>query len=403
MKYQPENSNSFKMDPGDIERIRHHSQIYTVVSKSYKQGGSKREGEPAQMQLQKASSDVHDVGAARSKLKSQRSSMDLMDGALPSPSSRPTPPAHPHHHQRQQHQQGAKYSVGGKKDEPNQYPQSSHPLPPPHILQKQKNDVELVTCTPSVPTPRARSVSLLDMKYESEYDIIDKETSPVSSEGSSPLHQGGGADREVGQALGVKQGQLNRSHGELDMQQLQHRMNKPIPAARHNKKHELHLKYTKIREQMMQKQVSEETGATGGGGGAEGTNGSKVKPRVSLGQPYPNKKLKHGTSYAEVDSELEITVEPIDDVHGQSELWGLVRYPQPRKTDSMGQRSSSSSNLTSSDFYSNLTDLELDPPSEGQQEWSGSESRRRRSHSFSEGLDKMVISVSSGSRSVWLA
>ena len=378
------------MDPEDIERITHQSELYTVVNKSFKRGGSQREREPSQLQPQKAASDVHEVGLARSKLKMKYPSLESVDGAQ---SSQPTPPIH---HQQQQPQQRPRFG-GGRKDEKNHYPLPSRPLPPPHILHKQKSETEVLNCLASSPNSRPISSVMLDVKHRIDYDGFDKDDSPVSSEGSSPLDQAEGG----GNNLPLVSKYLSKSHGEQDMQPFHQRPNKPIPAARHNKKQELHLKYTKIREQLMQKQASDETRATGGEGDGEGNSDNQIKRGVSPAQPRTHKKqLQHRPSYMEVDSDLEITVEPIPNLYGQSGLWGVVKYPTPKKGDSMGQRSSSSSNLTSSDFYSNLTDLELDIPSDSQHEWSGSDTRRRRSHSFSEGLDKMVITASRGSRLV---
>ncbi len=121
-----------------------------------------------------------------------------------------------------------------------------------------------------------------------------------------------------------------------------------------------------------------------------------VKPK-----PPPAYKLRHRPSYTEVEPDLEIRVEPISLRVSQAEgdnIWMRVKYPtMPKKGDSVStRRSSDSSNQASSDYYSNLAELQLDVQlnSEG----SGSESLGRRRHSFSEGDDKLIIRASTASR-----
>ena len=410
-------SDSFKMDPEEIKRIAHQSQLYTVISKSFKLGGSQRE--PDMAQPRKSAGDIHECGDVSPKSKSHRSSADSVDGGA-SRWSRPMPPVHPH--QRQHHNQGARYDAS-RRDESNQYlQQSTRPLPPPHIIQHHMTDTELQTPSSVAMALRSPSAPLIEAKFDVDYDDIeDTEESPISSEGSSPPHQVGGAGGIRVQPLAMKQLPPSRRHGDLELQQ-QQQLLKPIPAirhlpdaSRHNKKQELHLKYTKIREQMMQKkQFVDETRITGFvgseddvGGISRGSvedahSGNHGKPLPSQAQPHGNKKhrqQKHRPTYTEVDEDLEITVEHLRE-HGQSGLWGLVRYPVSKPGDTMGRRSSSSRSLTSSDFYSNLNDLELETPSGGQLECGGTDSLWRRSHSFSGGMDKMTI-PSTGSRLVF--
>ncbi len=85
---------------------------------------------------------------------------------------------------------------------------------------------------------------------------------------------------------------------------------------------------------------------------------------------------------------------------GDNNMWMKVKYPtMPKRVDST-RRSSSSSNLTGSDYYSNLAELQLDVHGGVVSEGSGSDSLGRRRHSFSEGEDRMIIRASAASRSV---
>ena len=192
---------------------------------------------------------------------------------------------------------------------------------------------------------------------------------------------------------------------------------------REQKKLELHQKYSKIREELVRKQDS--PGDTPGGkhspvgvaglgkhspGGVAGPRkhspvgvaGSDrgEKPTQRTG-PKGNK-LRSRPSYAEVEPDFEIIVEPVPNRMSQPDadnIWMRVKYPMaPKKVDSIGRRSSSSSNLTNSDYYSNLAELQLEDEGGVASEGSGVDSLGRRRHSFTEGEDRLVIRASTASR-----
>ena len=112
----------------------------------------------------------------------------------------------------------------------------------------------------------------------------------------------------------------------------------------------------------------------------------------------PNAKPRHRPSYAEIDPDQEIKVEPITPRLSatDNDMWVKVKYSSRHfHQDSLGRRSSSSSNLTNtmnsasgSENYSNLAELTIDlPVASGST--SGSSSQRR--HSFTGGDENMLV------------
>ena len=105
-----------------------------------------------------------------------------------------------------------------------------------------------------------------------------------------------------------------------------------------------------------------------------------------LQPPKPATRQKKKFSYDEINLDQRVVLEqlPARQSALDNEMWMRVKFqtlPTPR-ADSISRLSSSSSNLTSSDYYSNLADLSLAGGFVG-------ESQRR--HSFSSGDDRIVI------------
>ena len=131
----------------------------------------------------------------------------------------------------------------------------------------------------------------------------------------------------------------------------------------------------------------------------------KSPPKPEQQASAANAKLRHRPSYTEVDPEQEIKVEPLPLRMSatDNDMWVKVKYNSRHlHQDSLGRRSSSSSNLTNtmnsasgSDYYSNLAELNIDPP--GSSSTGGSSSQRR--HSFTEGEEnKLIIKASAANR-----
>ncbi len=294
LRDRSESSTSFQMDPDDIERVTHHSQVYTVISKPFKQSERETKAKP-----HKSSSNIHDVppsggaqrgskyGGAGPNLPSHKSASSILDG---SPSGA--------------HGGGSKYGGAGSNFLP------SRP-PPPNMLRKQASvENHLLSSSskiggrgpPMIPPPRPPSVplGLIPDTNFADYEEVD-DPSPLSSADNSPFHRGAGGGAPI-QIKQVRAGQLKKSTMDGDKIMLdvrspvstqtqkgleqQHRAGgpiahaqkggehgqwKPIPAARpsnnllkqpspvghfvrENKKQELHQKYSKIREEILRKQ-----------------------------------------------------------------------------------------------------------------------------------------------------
>ncbi len=442
---------SFKMDPNDLERVTHQDEVYTVVSKQFKQ--NHREGDKVK---QKSANNLsQDFVKPRPNLRPSKST-DMIDGSGP-PQGKPVRPAIPPHRNRGNYQGAGTYGGGHSAAAGSQYAQviagiPSH-LPPPQIIRKQQStDLPLVTQAPAV-APRPPSAPLLDTKCDLDYEEIDEGESPPIPEGNSPrlspIPPSKGASQHVvsKQLQQMKKPSLEHGYPEVAKKPAPLRP-KPVPAAkppvdalRENKKQELHMKYKRIQDEMIRKQeVNDPQNPRGRG---RGVGNSKLAPKAieqhevtQRDKPPSIQKVKHRPSYAEVDPEQEITVEEFEGEGEEAALWGLVRYPGMKKHDSKSpsgatamanganvaaavaalsnqhhylkqqepqqrsedslKRSSSSSDIMTSDFYSNLTDLELNP--EDQLSESKADSLSKKSHSFSEGLDKIVISATNGSR-----
>lgn len=113
------------------------------------------------------------------------------------------------------------------------------------------------------------------------------------------------------------------------------------------------------------------------------------KPARAFHVKKPQQRSKQPVSYDEVTPNRPIMIEPVpprQSAGGLEDVWGKFKFqtmPSVR-SDSMSRRSSSSSNLTtgsSSEYYSNLADLQIGSAFVG-------ETQRR--HSFS-GEEKIVI------------
>ena len=128
---------------------------------------------------------------------------------------------------------------------------------------------------------------------------------------------------------------------------------------------------------------------------------SQVSPEQKKQVPATNvKPPRHRPSYAEVDPDQEIRVEHLPPRLSatDNDMWVKVKYNSRPHQDSLGRRSSSSSNLTNtmtsasgSDCYTNLAELMIDAPPA-----SGTGSQRR--HSFTEGDEKLIIKASAANR-----
>ena len=136
---------------------------------------------------------------------------------------------------------------------------------------------------------------------------------------------------------------------------------------------------------------------------------SQVSPEPPKQQPQApspvHAKPRHRPSYTEVDPDQEIRVEPVPIRMSatDNDMWVKVKYNtagrQPNQ-DSLGRRSSSSSNLTNtmtsasgSDCYSNLAELMINVTAPSTP---GSSGQRR--HSFTEGDGKLIIKASAANR-----
>ena len=127
------------------------------------------------------------------------------------------------------------------------------------------------------------------------------------------------------------------------------------------------------------------------------------KPLIQIQQMKPLKRTKPPVakptrkkfSYDEINIDQRIVLEQLPPRQSaqDNEMWMTVKFqtlPTPR-ADSISRRSSSSSNLTSSDYYSNLADLSLA---------SGFVGETQRRHSFSSWDDRIVIHGSSNRESI---
>ena len=390
-----ESSTSYNMDPEDIERVTHHAQVYTVVNKPFKQSDK-----DPKTKFGAGAGHLPSRPPPPSMLKKQMSA----DSVLSNPSTKPLPPS-------------------------RAPPPSNRPPQPP------------------------MKPSMEEVKQEQDYDYadVDGSTSPLSSAEVSPLHRAGAAPMQIKQTSNMaKKGSRESDKLLLDVRphpptktSPEHN-SRPVPTARsaehvqkparptdkarEEKKLELHQKYSRIREELLRKQgqgtKDEESGASE----------QQVQPKMrkklptpertaandrpvaagrkEAGKPHPNHpnhpkgaKLRYRPSYTEVEPDFEIRVEPVPNRVSQSDadMWMRVKYPtMPKRVDSMGKRSSSSSNLTNSDYYSNLDELQLEG-CVASGEAGGSDSLGRRRHSFTEGEERIIIrtTAEAESRSVF--
>lgn len=400
------------MDPEDIQRVTHRSQVYTVVNKPFKQPIGKE-----QRAIKSTSSVLSEIG------------------------------------------QGSRYGRGKKAPDQPVFPPARPP--PPNLLRRQGSAESLLSNSnrprplsrappPSMPPPHPPSRPAeqdADTDYADYADVDD--TSPTSSTDNSPFHRPSGAPVQIKQSSSSSQAKIPSSERiHLDIHTPGHQSQRlptspsptktpehnprPFPArpppdhitkpartpelAREIKKLDLHNKYTKIVEEQKRKQLA---GAVSPEGVREGNithtaAGARDRPKLptptsnhrptSAGDPkQANKpiqrpkpkghKLRSRPSYAEVEPDFEITVEPVSNRVSQSDadnIWMRVKHPtMPRRVDG-SIKSSSSSNLTSSDYYSNLAELNLEGNVGAASEGSGCDSLGRRRHSFSEGEDKVA-------------
>jgi len=455
-----ETSTSFKMNPEDLERVTHQDEVYTVVNKQFKQAQreadkSKQEPPRPRPKLRPSRSiDQIDGGGGMSQPGGNRPPKP----AVPPHKGRVTS----HIQQGGAGVGGWRgngAAVAGNYSQPF-LPPSSH-LPPPQIIKKQQSaDHPFITQATPI-SARPPSAPLLDTKYDIDYDEIDESESPPPppvSEGNFPGYQdrNGKQQRKQEDVPGKLAPQPQPRSKPVPAARPM------IDKNKENKKQELHLKYKRIQDNLIRKQDASEgqnprghgqskvgvaSTPTSGEGNMSRGNGvdHRKYSNFSKGGGNPDEsKLKHRPSYAEIDPDRGITVEEFQGEGEEGALWGLVRYPgakkgvrpsgpssgmggavaaavaamsmqqqqppkqqqshqqhqhQGKKEDSL-RRSSSSSNLTGSDFYSNLTDLELNSASRDNQLAPGNkaDSLGKKSHSFSEGLDKLVFPATSNSR-----
>lgn len=468
-KERSESSTSFQMDPNDIEHVTHHSQVYTVVSKPFKQS----ERDPRMKPFKSSNSVIEETPA---------------------------------------HTKGGVYG-GAKKDHVSGMNFPPARPPPPNVLRKQHSADSVLSSgkhatpsarapPPSVPAPRppTNPANQVDIDYA---DYAEVDDSPSSSADNSPFHRpSGGAPMQIKQqgnhsrqpardsdmilldVHNAKLPQLLYTEPTKTPEQSTRLPPPPVPRStepaktpeqstrappppmarsteqgkrpppphvvrstemlRENKKLELHQKYSKIREEILRKQGQADPSSKAQADpsskgqadpsskgqvtpypnpfelvrgrdkalpyGAGGKHSPPSKRKAETPSPTGNKILSKPTpkgrrhlhpqpSYSEVEPDFEIIVEPvpnrISQTDADSNIWMQVKYPtMPKRGDSMGQRSSSSSNLTGSDYYSNLAELQVDVAGEG----SGSDSLGRRRHSFSEGEERIIIRSSTESR-----
>ena len=401
------------MDPEDIQRVTHRSQVYTVINKPFKQ-------------QQKPGKSTSDVLSEVSQVPSQ----------------------------------GSRYGRGKRSSDHPVFPPARPP--PPNLIRKQGSAESVLSNSnrqspmprvppPSMPPPQPPSRPAdqnTDPDYADYADVDD--TSPTSSTENSPFHRPSGAPVLIKQSSSSSQAKIPASERILlDVHTPGHQSHRPptspsptktpehsprpFPAARPTdhvtkparppelareiKKLDLHNKYTKIVEEQMRKQLagagspegmgdgdfthavvrdrpklptpsnssSNSQGATSGGKDARQANKPLQRPKPPKGH-----KVRSRPSYAEVEPDFEIIVEPVSNRVSQDNIWMRVKHPtMPRRVDG-SMKSSSSSNLTSSDYYSNLAELHLDGNVGAASEGSGSDSLGRRRHSFSEGEDKVA-------------
>ena len=223
-----------------------------------------------------------------------------------------------------------------------------------------------------------------------DYTEVD-DTSPISSTDNSPFHRPAGVPpMQIKQQAGhAKKSSLDSDKILLDVQAqshalpthssqakaIEHGSAKPIPPtkptehaqkpalaskpsdiAREHKKQELHQKYSKIREELIRKQghsdapvskgaanISGSSQAAGAGPVAKDRPAQRKKPEYKENvkahvRPKPPKghKLRSRPSYAEVEPNFEITVEPVPNRVSQTDsdntMWMRVKYPtMPKK------------------------------------------------------------------------
>ena len=131
----------------------------------------------------------------------------------------------------------------------------------------------------------------------------------------------------------------------------------------------------------------------------------QLSQQGQVNPPASNSKLRHRPSYTEVDPDQEIRVEPVPARASatDNDMWVKVKYNTGSRAplqDSLGRKSTSSSNLTNtmtsasgSDCYSNLAELMINVTAPSTP---GLSTQRR--HSFTEGDEKMIIKASAANR-----
>ena len=405
---------SFKMDPEAIERIAHPSseQVYTVVNRSTDgalKPAAPNERAPKGMKFHSSSPDIIErpsssAAVDRRKQLQDRASKRLSTSnmsAAPVPKARPGTP-------------GKVFTdfgggVGGGPRHP--------PPPPPNKRHPQQQWRE-----PLSPTTDATDADVHDYS-----DVPDEFSSP-SPEPLSPVHQ---------------TSPLNPPSTTTSASSHSHHPKPPV-AARRSKED--------VFSSGSKPAPPKKPGALGIGKGAAAaasagvgrpesqqpaarasspfrtpllppTGGRPLSPQrrpLSQVSPEPpkqqhhhqkqaqasspaNAKQRHRPSYTEVDPDQEIRVEPLPVRMSatDNDMWVKVKYNtagRPPHQDSLGRRSSSSSNLTNtmtsgSDCYSNLAELMINVTAPNTP---GSSGQRR--HSFTEGDGKLIIKASAANR-----
>ena len=337
-------NDSFKMDPNEIERVTHpqSSQIYTVVSKPFKQDerskpedDNKLKPRPPLLKPHFSHGDVID-GPIRNHRDSKSPTHDKPAKGVSTSNvrqmpSRPPPPA----------------------KVLNRFSQASSPAPPPVSSKPAIGNPPLSRSTPSPKLPPGLVSQLSD---DANYSEVPDDLSPSPESNNSPVHQVL-VPKQIKQVFPAKDAEDRISLSPKHVQQ------KPKPPPAKKKPNVV----SPLENKGVQYRVAQ------------------------LGKAGPRK-----PSYAEIQPNLEIHIEPLPNRTSavDNDMWVRVKFPTmppvPQGDGSLGRKSSSSSNLTStigSDVYSNLADLSINPDELV-------ESQRRdsqRRHSFSEGDSRLVV------------
>ena len=367
-------NDSFKMDPEDIERIAHPSsdQVYTVVNRSPKP--TKRNNKThAQSPPESAGrpSSGHLADRRQNDAASKRLSSSNVNAPKVRPSPRYPPPPPPNRKPPQLVREPPNSNDADEhdySDVPDEFSSSSpEPLSPVHQQTSPTNHAP--SHSKPVVAPR-----------RSKEDLFGGGGGGGDSDKSKPRPPSKPAALKKPAVLGLGYGAGTPSP----------RPESPVRLRRSPSPHRSPLSPPSPCPLSMQPKV-----------------GSTTSPEPVQKSPTSVAKAKprHRPSYAEINPDQEIQVEPVTPRMSatDNDMWVKVRYNSgPPHHDSLGRRSSSSSNLsntitsnTGSDYYSNLAEIAINVQSAGS---TGGSSGQRR-HSFTEGEEnKLIIKASAANR-----